>query len=74
MGHDKTMTNHEMAVELYHVNKKLETVMIPAVYDNLKKMGSCMETIDAIITELENRPEPPEPEEHNEKPPEPEEE
>lgn len=56
------MTNHEMAVELSRVNKKLETVLIPAVYDNLIKMGSSMETIDGIITELENKPEPPEPE------------
>lgn len=60
------MTNHEMAVELSRVIKKLETILIPAAYDNLIKMGSSMETIDGIITELENKPEPPAKEETKE--------
>ena len=62
------MTNHEMAVELARVNKTLGTLLIPAAYDNLIKMASSMETIDGVITELENKPEPPVPEEDENRP------
>ena len=62
------MTNHEMAVELARVNKTLGTLLIPSAYDNLIKMASSMETIDGVITELENKPEPPVPEEDENRP------
>ena len=61
------MTNKEMAVELARVNNTLQSLTIPAAYNNLVKLASSMESIDSIIVELNEKPEPPVPEEDEKK-------
>lgn len=67
MGHD------EMIAELAKANRVLQSLNITSTYDNLVKLASVMESIDAVIGGLQEQPAKDEPEEHNEKPPEPEE-
>ena len=62
------MTNKEMAIELARVNRTLQSLTIPAAYDNLVKLASSMESIDGVITELNEKPEPPVPEEDENRP------
>lgn len=56
------MTNKEMAVELSQTNKILQALNITSTYDNLVKLASAMESIDRVISVLNEKPEPPEPE------------
>ena len=55
------MTNKEMAVELSQTNRILQALSITSTYDNLVKLASVMESIDRVISVLNEKPEPPEP-------------
>ena len=67
------MNNEEMVMELARANRVLQALTITTTYDNIIKLASAMESIDNVISALNEPPAPAEPEEHNEKPPEKEE-
>ena len=56
MGHD------EMIAELAKANRVLQSLNITSTYDNMVKLASVMESIDAVIGSIQEQKTPPEPE------------
>ena len=53
MGHD------EMIAELAKANRVLQSLNITSTYDNMVKLASVMESIDAVIGSIQEQKTPP---------------
>lgn len=56
------MNNDEMIAELAKANRVLQSLNITSTYDNMVKLASVMESIDAVIGSIQEQKTPPEPE------------
>lgn len=55
------MNNDEMIAELAKANRVLQSLNITSTYDNMVKLASVMESIDAVIGSIQEQKTPPAP-------------